>query len=101
MSYFFLALAILCTSLGQFFYKLFALNKKKSFLLVTLFLFGGVPVFSYMALKGLGIDIVYLSTTVSIVIILILSKCFLGEKIDRQKIMGSFLIIVGITCYAQ
>lgn len=95
----FLIFAILTTCSGQIFYKLYFREKKKFLLLITVFFFTLTPLLSFQALKTLSIDIVYLSTALNIVLILLFSITFLKEQISKKKIFASFLIVLGVLIF--
>lgn len=91
--------AVLTTALGQFFYKKFALNKKKIYLIISVSLFAMVPLFNFIALKEISIDIVYMSTSLTIILVIFLSKVFLNEKVDIKLYSGVLIILLGIIIY--
>ena len=95
----FLIFAILTTCLGQIFYKLYFKERRKFLLLITVFFFTITPLFSFQALKTLSIDIVYLSTALNIVLILLFSILFLKEQVSKRKIFASFLIVIGVLIF--
>ena len=99
LNYLFLILAIVSTASGQFFYKKYSLTNKYYFLILTLGLFVITPVFSFFALKKIEIDIVYMFTSLTILIVLGLSIVFLKEKIELKTHIGILLIIVGVIVY--
>lgn len=94
-----LLLAIMATAFGQFYYKKYSLSKQISFLVLAIVMFISAPVFSYLALKELSIDTVYMFTSLTILVVIGLSKYYLNEKIDRQKVIGILLILIGIIFY--
>ncbi len=99
LNYLFLILAIFCTAVGQFFYKKYSLTNKYYFLVLTIVLFVMTPVFSFLALKKIAIDIVYMFTSLTILIVLGLSIIFLKEKIELKTYIGILFIIVGVIVY--
>ena len=99
-SYFFLISAILSTAFGQFFYKKYSLTGKRKYYSFTIFLFLITPVFSFFALQQISIDIVYVFTALTIFVVMLLSKIFLKEDIQRNTYKGVFLILVGVVIYA-
>lgn len=99
LSYFSLIAAILCTAVGQFFYKKFSLTKNRKYYLLTMTLFLLTPVFSFIALQNIPIDIVYIFTSLTILIVLILSGLFLKEKIMPRVYIGVFFILIGVIIY--
>jgi len=99
LNYIFLTFAIFTTALGQFFYKKYSLSHSYKFFYLTIILFIVTPVFSYMALKKIPIDIVYMFTSLTILIVLFLSKIFLNEKIASKTYVGVIFIILGVILY--
>ena len=76
-----LIFAILLTSTGQLLFKFYYNTKIKKYLLFTLITFILVPISSFYALSGLSIDIVYMSTSITIVIVLFGGYFLLKEKL--------------------
>lgn len=99
MNYIFLISAILTTAIGQFFYKKYAINGNIKFLIITLFLFIITPIFSFLALKKIPIDIVYVSTSLTILVVVALSKFLLNESIEKKTYLGILFIIIGVVIY--
>ena len=91
-------------ALGNLFFKKAALSGKKTLLAKMFsiqFVLGGIlfvacPVISSFCARYLDFSILYSMTALNFVFILLLSKLFLSEKIDKYKITGVGLIIVGI-----
>ncbi|MFH0869442.1 MAG: EamA family transporter [archaeon] len=65
-------------------------------LIIGLFLYGVGSLFSLVALKFENVSIVYALTSMSYIWIALLSRKFLGEKINRFKWFGISLIILGV-----
>ncbi|MBT5016359.1 EamA family transporter [Candidatus Peregrinibacteria bacterium] len=99
LSLVFLGLAIMFTVLGQFFYKKYFLTKNITLVGISLFCFVLVPYCSYRALINLPIDVVYVSTALSIILAVALAVIFLKEKLTKQEVYGMAAIIVGILLY--
>lgn len=98
-SYYFLAFALLSTAFGHFFYKKYFFEKKYFFILFSIFLFFLTPIFSFLALKKIALDIVYISTSLTIIITMMLGRFFLDEKLTKNQILSCFVIILGIVVY--
>lgn len=94
-----LAAALLATSFGHLNYKLFYMRQKRAYLLLALSLFGLAPVFSFFALKVLTIGTVYVSTGLSQVLVLFLSKTVLHEKLTKDHGYAMVFIVTGILVY--
>ncbi|WP_413285378.1 EamA family transporter [Vibrio sp. MA40-2] len=99
MSYLYLCLAIFSTSIGMIFYKLFFITKKKVYFFVTLVLFLLTPGLSFLSLKGLSVDVVYMATSLNSFIIIIGSYFFLKEKVNVYQYSGCLLIALGVILY--
>ena len=97
--YLFLFGAILSTALGQFFYKKYSLTNNIVYLLITIFLFVITPVFSFLALKKIPVDVVYMFTSLTIFLVILFSKVFLNEEINKKTYVGVLLIIIGVLVY--
>ena len=97
--YFYLVCALLSTTFGQLLYRFYHMKRKKIFLVFTLISFVLVPFFSYQSLLGLSIDTVYMATSITIVLVLLGGYLILGEKLSKNQILGSLVIIIGIIIY--
>lgn len=100
VSYFCLFAAIIATALGQFFYKKYALSNERQYYILTVFLFLITPVCSFFALKTIPMDIVYISTSLTISFVVVLSRVFLNERINKRRYFGIGLILLGVLFYA-
>lgn len=100
MAIVFLVMAIFCASAGQVLYKAFTSNRKYSFLALTIALFLLTPLFSYLALKELTIDIVYVATSMNSIIILLMTSLFLRESVTTKQYLGAIITTVGVAVYA-
>ncbi len=94
-----LFIAISATSLGQFFYKLFFQKKNTLFVILAVSLFISVPLFSYYALQEIDINIVYMSTAVTHILVIFLSKMFLNEQIQLEKMYAVLVVFFGMIVY--
>jgi drug/metabolite transporter (DMT)-like permease len=92
--------AIISTALGQFFYKKYALTSERQYFILTVFLFLITPVCSFFALKKIPMDIVYVSTSLTIFFVVIFSRVFLNERINKRRYLGIGLILLGVMFYA-
>ena len=95
-----LAGALSGTALGQVFYRYYFVDKRRSWLFLAILFFLVVPLFSYFALKGISLGTVYMSTGLTQVLILFLSKYFLKENIQVSKMLAVGVIILGVVVYA-
>lgn len=101
IQYIYLALAVTCTALGQLFYKKYVMEKLRAHLLCALTLFTATPALNYLALKRLSIDLVYIATSATILMVVILSKITLKEKTTLRHWLGCMIISTGIVIYAH
>jgi len=99
IAYIYLGIAILCTGGGQILYKYYANEKKIIYLIFTLLAFILIPVFNFLALKGLSYDTVYMAAAFTIAMVLGMSVLLLNEKINKVQLGGATLIMVGIVVY--
>ena len=99
VSYVFLVLALIFTTIGQISYKIYFQKKKIFWLVCSLASFVGVPFFNYIALLRLSIDTVYISTALTIIMIMFASSLILKEHISKNQFWGAMTIIVGIVVY--
>ncbi|HEO72114.1 MAG TPA: hypothetical protein ENN80_12705 [Candidatus Hydrogenedentes bacterium] len=100
-------LVAVMASTGHMFFKRFALKRRFVFphslfdphLDAGLFLFGSSVILTLIAVHYLDFSVYYSLTALNYVFISALSKVYLGERIDRQKIIGNAVIILGIVVY--
>jgi len=93
------ALAILATTISHIFFKKYATSQKLKFLILTLFFFLCAPVCSYLALKNLSIDQLYICTACIPVFTILSGKFIFNEVINRNHIIGISLTIFGTFIY--
>ena len=99
LAIFFLVLAVIFTALGQLLYKLYFSRKRRYLVVLAVFCFLLVPLFNYQALTELTIDVVYLSTSLKVALVLLFSYLFLNERINKQQIYSTLFIVIGIILY--
>ncbi|WP_220465502.1 EamA family transporter [Colwellia sp. BRX10-3] len=99
MGYFLTLCAVLATSFGVVLYKQYAIKKRLLLLVTAIISFILAPVFSFLALKYLSVDTVYMMTSLNGLIVLILSYYVLKEKVVRMQILGAFLVFCGVSIY--
>lgn len=97
--YFFVFLAITSTSLGIVIYKVWSKNKRNITLLITIIFMVLAPIFSFIALKYLSIDLVYMATSLNGMIVLLMSRFFLNENVNHDQLIGAFLVFLGVCIY--
>ncbi len=101
MSGYWLALAgaLVVTALAQLFYKLYFRTHRKMILLLSIGCFVCASLFAYVALKGLTIGMVYMSTALTQVLVIGLAHFVLGERLSRDHGVAMLLIVSGIVIY--
>jgi multidrug transporter EmrE-like cation transporter len=94
-----LVAGLLFTAAGQVCFKHYYASRRRLDLLAAFALFGLVPVMNFLALRGIAFGLVYMSTAVTQVLVLIMCWVFLGEKLQRSTLPGIALILAGIIVY--
>ena len=98
--YFFLSLTILLATSGQIAYKQYYQSGRQiKYLMATILFFVGTPVCSYLSLRELPLDVVYVSTSVNILLILLASFFYFKEQIPLNRWLGGVTIAIGILIY--
>jgi len=100
LAYLFLASMVLFTAAGQLFFKNFY-RRNKDYLMLFLagFSFVTAIVSNFFALKKLPVDVTYMATSLSIVMVLVVSTQIWNEKLSKFQWLGSLLIVCGIVIY--
>lgn len=99
MSWVALGAALVATSLGQVIFKLFFKTRNRLHLAAALFFFMAAPVGSYFALKEISIGVVYMSAGIIHVLVLLMSRYILQEKLTRDHTIAMLLIVSGLIIY--
>lgn len=94
-----LLLALLSTAAGQLLFRMHYVYKKKAYLIAALATFLAVPLFSYLALLNLTLAFVYMSTALTHIIVLVMSRLFLKEQLARKQYISMSLIVIGILVF--
>jgi drug/metabolite transporter (DMT)-like permease len=91
-------MAVLGTSIGQLLLKKHNIqnNKLSNYLFFALLLLVSVPIFIYLSLIYISFIIVFLSDALSIILVVTISNIFLKESLNKKKLIGIILIIVGM-----
>lgn len=92
-------LAIVTTTISHIFFKKYATGQQLKFLILTFFFFLCAPVCSYLALKNLSIDQLYICTAFVPVFTILSGKIIFKEIINRNHIIGISLTIFGTSLY--
>jgi undecaprenyl phosphate-alpha-L-ara4N flippase subunit ArnE len=103
-----MALACALTAVGQVCFKKAAVLEASFFrkfshpvFLLGAFLFVCCPVLSSLAAKVMDFSIMYAMTSLNFVFVLLLSRWILKEKIDWPKMVGIFVILIGLLVMAS
>lgn len=94
-----LGAAILTTTAGQGFYKAYHFHRRSLFLVLAVGFFIITPLFAFLALRGLGIDTVYMSTALTHVLILLVAHHCFSEVISRTRWVGVSLVLLGLVVF--
>ena len=97
----YLAIAIVATAAGQLFYKLYFTRKRLVNLVISMCSFCIAPPLSYLALKVLPLGLFYMSSALSIVLVVFASVIMLGERLSRNHLAAMSLIVAGIVIYGR
>ena len=92
---------IVCTALGQIYYKLFFREMKKKYIVLALIFFISTPYLNYEALRGLPLDVVCIFSALILVLVQVLSRIILQEKQTQIQFIGTAAIIVGLFIYGM
>jgi drug/metabolite transporter (DMT)-like permease len=96
----YLAGALVFTSIGQLMFKIGVDRSHRLSTVIGLCSLLGAAVMNLLALRTLGLGLVYLTVGLSHVIVMVLSLRVLHETITPTRWVGAGLIICGVTLYA-
>lgn len=91
--------ALLFTALGQMLFRMHFLRTGKKYLIAALVTFMAVPICNYLALLNLTLALVYMSTALTHVMVLMMSHFFLKERLTIKHYISMSLIVLGIATY--
>jgi len=74
-------------------------NFKNKYIWLSIFLFLLVPILSIIAMRVIDFSVFYSFTALNYFFIMIFAWKILKEDIDKWKIIGIFLVIVGIVVF--
>lgn len=100
-AYIYISLSVILTAAGQITFKTYSTSNKKALLLLSLVLFLSVPILNFLSLKSLSIDAVYIANSLTILLVVALSKLYLNEPINRKALVGCLAIAAGVILYAM
>ena len=96
-----LAVGLTGTAVAHVTYKTFvARGRRLVLLLAAMGLFGLAQLGFFVALTGLDVGIVYMSTAFTHALVLALSKFVLGEEVGRHHLVAIALVTIGLVLYA-
>jgi multidrug transporter EmrE-like cation transporter len=94
-----LTVSILCTAMGNLFYKYYFKVPRVGFVIAAIFFFVVSPLTTSIALKNLSIDIVYMTASCSIVLVLLGARFVFEERINNTQRIGVVLLLLGVFVY--
>ena len=101
MSVFALAVGLTGTAVAHVTYKTFvARGRRIALFLIAMGLFGLAQAGFFVALTGLEVGVVYMSTAITHALVLALSRFVLGEEIGRHHLVAIGLVTIGLVLYA-
>lgn len=89
------------TAAAQVSYKKYSLGHGRHNLYWTVLLFGAVPPLTYLAVKGFGVGTVYISTSITYVLVALAGWRMFGEKPTRRRVVAMMFIALGILVYGS
>lgn len=98
-SYLSLTAAVAATTAGQLYFKHYHRTQRRLYFLLAIGFFLVVPAFNYSALRGIPMDIVYMATSVTILLAVLGSNLLFGEFIPQNSKIGLLFILGGILIY--
>jgi len=93
--------SLVCTAAGMVQFKHYYRTRKRRDFVGALLLFAAVPLTTFLALRGLSLGFVYMSTAATHILVLAMSHFFLGERIPKRALPGIALILAGIILYGS
>ncbi len=99
LSWLALVCVIVATAAAQTLFKLYFIRERKILLVAAVAVFGIIPFLTLLALIQLPLGLVYVSTSLVHIAILISAFTILGEKPKRQHLAAISLIIAGIVFF--
>lgn len=94
-----LALALVFTASAQVLFKLYSITNNKGYLVSTLGLFCLAPLMSFLALKFWMISTVYMATAITYILVILMARFLIGEKISGTKMKSIAIIIFGVLLF--
>lgn len=92
--------ALVTTAMAHISYKHYSIYRRRRDLLVTIVLFGITPPLTYVAIKSLGVGLVYVCTSVNYVAAAIAGRFLFSERLTRRSVLAMLLICSGTLLYA-
>lgn len=97
--WFWLALALVATALGQLLYKDASVRRSRTRLFGAIACFCAAPVAAYLALRSLSLATVYVSTAISQLIVVFGSMISFGERYGPRQWLGLTFIVAGVIVF--
>ena len=95
----YLLLAVTLTGIGQLLFRMHYLRAGYAHLTAALGTFLAVPLLNYLALRILPLGTVYMSAAVTHILVTIMSRVVLHERISGRKALSILLITLGILTF--
>ncbi len=100
IAYLALGAALTLAAFGQLNFKLYALRSSRLNLAIALGCFVIAQICFFLALMDLRVGVVYLSTALTQILVLFLSRHVLREALTRHHAVAMTMIVAGIILYA-
>lgn len=97
--WFWLGMALAATGVGQVLFKAHAMTRRTSLLAATVLSFCMAPPASYLALRGLPLSTVYVSTALTQLGVVLLSMLLFEERYVPVQWLGLGLILAGVVVF--
>lgn len=92
--------ALVTTAMAHISYKQYSIDRRRRDLVATIVLFGITPPLTYVAVKSLGVGLVYVCTSVNYVAAAIAGRFLFSERLTRRSLLAMLLICCGTLLYA-
>lgn len=94
-----LILSVATTAGAQVLFKMYFVQKRFLLVVASVGMFCMAPVMNYLALKDWTLGTVYMATGLTYVLVVVLARLLLSEKVDRQTIYAMALIVAGVVVF--
>lgn len=94
-----LLVALLATAGGQVLFKHASDVRSRRLVIVAVAIFSLAPPASFMALRGLSLATVYVSTVLAQLVAVLAAMALFGERYSRFQWAGFMLILIGVVVF--